>query len=119
MARKLYVQLVDDLDGRPAADGQTVSFGLDGVHYEIDLCPENAAELRERLSTFIMHARRVGKLVDWDEPSRIRRSARGSGKRARFQEIREWAWRNGLVVGTRGRIAPGIVAAFEAAHRRA
>ena len=35
MAQKVNVQLVDDLDGSTAES--TVEFGLDGVHYAIDL----------------------------------------------------------------------------------
>ena len=35
VAQKVEVVLVDDLDGSEAAE--TVSFGVDGRHYEIDL----------------------------------------------------------------------------------
>ena len=47
MARKTYVELIDDLTGEKAEE--TVSFALDGVAYEIDLSEENAAKLREEL----------------------------------------------------------------------
>ena len=48
--------LVDDLDGTEATE--TVSFGLDGSTYEIDLNDANAAALREALSGYVGHARK-------------------------------------------------------------
>ena len=47
MAQQVNVVLVDDLDGTPAEE--TVTFGLDGISYEIDLTAENAARLRDSL----------------------------------------------------------------------
>ena len=44
MAQKVQVLLVDDIDGSEATE--TVSFGLDGVAYEIDLSSGNAGQLR-------------------------------------------------------------------------
>ena len=44
MAQKTQVILVDDIDNGPAT--QTVTFGIDGVTYEIDLNDEHAAALR-------------------------------------------------------------------------
>ncbi|MFD9547103.1 histone-like nucleoid-structuring protein Lsr2 [Nocardia salmonicida] len=41
MARKVIVSLVDDFDGTSEAD-ETVTFGIDGVTYEIDLSPVDA-----------------------------------------------------------------------------
>jgi hypothetical protein len=43
MAQQVNVKFVDDLDGTEAAG--TVSFGLDGKIYEIDLSDDNAAKL--------------------------------------------------------------------------
>ena len=45
MAQKVQVLLVDDLDGSEATE--TVTFGLDGLSYEIDLSSGNAGRLRE------------------------------------------------------------------------
>jgi hypothetical protein len=55
---KTIVQLVDDLDGTTAEDITTVTFGIDGVAYEIDLAANNAANLRNRLGEFVDHAYR-------------------------------------------------------------
>ena len=57
MAQKVNIVLVDDLDGTEATE--TVSFGLDGTTYEIDLNDANAAALREALSGYVGHARKV------------------------------------------------------------
>ena len=58
MAQKVQVLLVDDIDGSEATE--TVSFGLDGVGYEIDLSSGNADELRGELAQYVEHARKSG-----------------------------------------------------------
>ena len=58
MAQKVHIVLVDDLDGSEATE--TVSFGLDGTSYEIDLNKKNAAAMRDALSGYVGHARKVG-----------------------------------------------------------
>ena len=40
MAQRVNVFLVDDIDGSDAAE--TISFGLDGTRYEIDLNSDHA-----------------------------------------------------------------------------
>ena len=57
MAQKVHIVLVDDLDGTEATE--TVSFGLDGTSYEIDLNDKNAAALRDALAGYVGHARKV------------------------------------------------------------
>ena len=58
MAQKVHIVLVDDLDGSEATE--SVSFALDGTSYEIDLNEKNAAKLRDPLSGYVGHARKVG-----------------------------------------------------------
>lgn len=60
MAQQTIVQYVDDLDGSVGEDIETVSFGLDGASYEIDLSQDNAERLREHLAEFIDSASRTG-----------------------------------------------------------
>jgi hypothetical protein len=48
MAKKITVELQDDLDGGPA--GETVRFGVDSAEYEIDLSKKNAAAFRKKLA---------------------------------------------------------------------
>src|SRR4026207_1708929 len=58
MAQRVQIVLEDDLDGGVAAE--TVTFGLDGVSYEIDLSDKNAGKLRDEFASWIGHARRSG-----------------------------------------------------------
>lgn len=104
MARKTFVELVDDMDGGKA--DETVSFGLDGVAYEIDLSAENAAELREALGVWAGKARRVG--------GRRQRGTTTTGEDT--AAIREWARENGHDVSERGRISADVRDAYLAAH---
>lgn len=60
MAKHVQVQLIDDLDGVTEAT-ETVSFGLDGVAYEIDLTDRHASDLRAALTTYVGAARMVGR----------------------------------------------------------
>ncbi|MDO3109813.1 Lsr2 family protein [Mycobacteroides abscessus] len=112
MAKKVTVQLVDDVDGEVAAD-ESVEFGLDGVTYEIDLSAKNAEKLRKQLSTWVDHARKV---------SGRRRGSSGSGRkrpsidRAQSAAIREWAGKNGHAVSSRGRIPAEVIDAFNASN---
>lgn len=110
MAHRTEVILVDDLDGSRA--DETVTFGLDGVTYEIDLSAGNADSLRESLVTFVGHARRIGG-----------RSGRRAGGRARssaastdLADVRAWARDSGYQVSDRGRLSGEILTAYEAAH---
>lgn len=107
MAQKIQVLLVDDLDGGEAEE--TVSFGLDGVEFEIDLTAENAANLREALADYIGSARRVGRRRN---SGRKRTGTGGTDTAA----IRDWARTNGVQVSERGRVAAEVVAQYEAAH---
>lgn len=104
MARRTFVELVDDMDGGTA--DETVQFGLDGVAYEIDLTAENAAELREAFGVWAGKARRVG-------GRRIAGKSRSGEDTAR---IRAWAQEHGYSVGDRGRIPAEVRQAYKDAH---
>jgi hypothetical protein len=54
MAKTVIVKLTDDIDGGDA--DETVSFGLDGRSYTIDLSAKNAAALRADLQRYIDRA---------------------------------------------------------------
>jgi hypothetical protein len=107
MAQKVQVLLVDDLDGSEATE--TVTFGLDGAAYEIDLSSGNAGKLRKELAHYVDHARKAS------APARRRRARTGPG-RERSAQIRAWAKQRGYKVNERGRIPANIVAEYEAAH---
>lgn len=108
MARKTYVELIDDVDGTKA--DETVTFALDGVAYEIDLSEENAVQLRSDLSTWVEKARRVG-------GRRTRGTGGGRSSSGDSARIREWARGEGFDVPDRGRISGTIRKAYEEAHR--
>ena len=109
MAQKVNIVLVDDLDGTEATE--TVSFGLDGTTYEIDLNDANAAALREALSGYVGHARKVT-----GGARRARRSNGSSGSSSNTKDVREWARSQGMEVSERGRISADVQQAYDAAH---
>jgi hypothetical protein len=115
MAQKTIVQLIDDLDGSNSDTIETVTFGLDGVTYEIDLNDDNADRLRDSLAAFISSARRTGGRAKRGTGSPSLASSNGSGRsREQTQAIREWARKNGHDVSDRGRIPAAVIDAFEA-----
>jgi hypothetical protein len=107
MAQKVQVVLVDDLDGGPADD--TVTFGLDGIGYEIDLTSENAARLRSLLAPYVDVARRTGGRKGRTTAPRSRGASDATA-------IRAWAKQAGVEVSERGRISAEVRAAYDKAH---
>ena len=106
MARQLVEALVDDLDGSQAAE--TVSFGLDGKSYEIDLSGRNAAALRKKLARYIdaTRARRASRAKPAARPRK--RSAPSYD----IAQLREWAAANRIAIPARGRIPQAVVDQF-------
>lgn len=107
MAQKTVVELVDDLDGGEA--DETVMFAIDGVDFRIDLSAENANRLRETLSEYVDHARRIG-----GRKKSVVPGAR-NGK-PDTQAIREWARSQGETVAERGRLSHDLLVRFQEAH---
>ena len=105
MARKVLIEMSDDLDGSPAT--QTIRFGFQGVEYELDLNDENAAEMTHWLQNYISHARRVG-----GQKRPAPRASSGTDASA----VRAWAHENGIDVNKRGRVPADITAKFLAAR---
>jgi hypothetical protein len=97
MAQKIEMVMVDDLNGEPAAE--TVRFGLDGRHYELDLTKENANRLRAELEAHVRGARAVA-------PPALTQNA---------AQIRAWAKENGYAVAGRGRLHHDVVEAYHRA----
>lgn len=97
MAQKVKTVLVDDLTGEPATE--TVQFGVDGRHYELDLTKDNAKQLRAALKTYVRAAR----------PAARPRSAHEAAR------IRAWAKENGYDVAPRGRIHREVIDAYHQA----
>ncbi len=113
MAQKHIVQLIDDLDDSVAEE--TVTFGIDGATYEIDLSADNAARLRDALATYVANGRRVGRASNGARSTpTARRSRAARGDREQTQAIREWARSNGHKIGEKGRIPAHILDAYNA-----
>ncbi|MEY9214758.1 Lsr2 family protein [Thermobifida halotolerans] len=110
MAQKVQVLLVDDLDGGEAEE--TVSFGIDGSSYEIDLSGDNAARLRAALAPFVEAARKAP-----SKRNATRGKQRSTPSRERSAEIRAWAKAAGKQVNERGRIPQSIMDEYHAAQR--
>lgn len=114
MAQKVHIVLVDDLDESEATE--TVSFGLDGKDYVIDLSDDNATKLREALAPWVAHARPTS-----GGRGRSKRGGRAAGSTASAggpapAEIRAWARENGHDVPERGRVSQEVRDAYAAAH---
>ena len=108
MAQHVNVMLVDDIDGSEASE--TVSFGLDGRQYTIDLSTGHAAQLRDAVASFVAAARRGS---GGRRRSPAARAAAPGTDREQTAAIREWARANGQIVSDRGRISKAVLAAYE------
>jgi len=111
MAQRIVTEVTDDTNGKPA--DETVTFGLDGREYEIDLTSKNAAALRKAFDVYVKSGRRIG--------GRRPRGTGGSGSSPSKSEldtkaVRDWAGKNGFQVSERGRISGTVIAAYQAAH---
>jgi hypothetical protein len=108
MARKVSVVTTDDLDGSP--DAATVSFGLDGVSYEIDLAAANRTRLTNLVAPYISAGRKVsrGRGRRGPQPAAVGRVDRAA--------VRAWAREAGLAVSERGRISAEVMSQYEAGH---
>jgi hypothetical protein len=113
MAQVTNVKLLDDLDGTKAVE--TVSFGVDGVGYEIDLNLKNAKALRKALAEFVAAGRHLKVPVSL---SAARSSPRAKASGSDAAVIRQWANDNGVPVSVRGRVSAEVRAQYLAAAGR-
>lgn len=111
MAQKVEVTLVDDVDGGRA--DETVTFGLDGTHYEIDLTKANAEKLRKELARFVSAARKTGTKRQSSRTTGPGRKATGGPS---SHEVRQWAKEHGIQVNERGRISSEVMVKFQEAQ---
>jgi hypothetical protein len=119
MAKKTVVETFDDITGEridtDIVPNPTITFGIDGVDYEIELGAKNQGKLYAFLEPYTKAARKVG-------GRRLGRSAAPSGNgssrlsRAELDNIRAWAQRTGHDVSTRGRLPKDLIDAYRAAN---
>lgn len=115
MAQKTLVQLTDDLDDKPIAEGEgeTVAFAFRGTSYEIDLSKKNVEAFEKALTKYIDAGRKF-------KGGSSRRGASRASETRRPGDVdpkavRAWAEANGIEVGPRGRLKAEIVEQFRAA----
>ena len=105
MASRTFVELTDDVDGKPAAE--TLTFGLDGREYEIDLSEKNAKAIRKAFEPWAASARRVG--------GRRSRTTTRVETGVDTAAVRAWASSNGIAISARGRLPKDVVEQYRAA----
>ncbi|MCJ0890481.1 Lsr2 family protein [Rhodococcus sp. ARC_M12] len=114
MARKVYVQLVDDIDEKPIeSGGEHITYSVNGVSYEIDLSDKNAKEFHRKLDYYIEHSTKVGGKRTKKSSTPTTGAKRDANQ---TKAIREWAKANGHNISARGRIPAEVEQAFDAAH---
>jgi hypothetical protein len=118
MAQRTIVQLTDDLDGKPIAEGrgETVRFALDRQDYEIDLGEKNAKAMRDAMTKYVSAARRVSGAAR--SAGRGRSSSRSTAAARDYdpKAVRAWAESQGIEVSQRGRVPAELVAKFQEAN---
>jgi hypothetical protein len=105
MAKRTIVQLVDDTDGSVAAE--TLTVGLEGVSYELDLSDQNAKKLREQLAPWLAAARKTG--------GRQATKSKATSNNVDLKAVRAWAASNGIEVSSRGRVPASVIEQYQAA----
>lgn len=105
------VQLIDDLTQEPIEDGagESVTFGVDGAAYAIDLTDDHAAEFRALLEPYVSAARKADRVA----PAQRTRAA---APKQDLRTVREWASANGYEVSNRRRVPNEVQQAYAAAH---
>ncbi|MDQ1695205.1 MAG: hypothetical protein QOJ03_558 [Frankiaceae bacterium] len=117
MAQRVQVILVCDVHDNETPGTETITFGLDGSSYEIDVCEQHGRELRDGFARYIGAASRAtgrGGASRSSAGGRRRSRRGGSGEAAK---IREWARGQGLAVPERGRVPAELAEKYAAAHR--
>jgi hypothetical protein len=106
---EVIVTLTDDLDGGKAES--SVSFGYQGVTYEIDLSKRNLSAMDKAFAPYVNAARKA--------PATRRSTPRATSAQSakeNLSAIRAWAKANGYKVSDRGRIAADVQEAYRAAN---
>ncbi|MEU6261880.1 histone-like nucleoid-structuring protein Lsr2 [Saccharopolyspora shandongensis] len=106
MAKREVVE--SDLSGKP--DAATVTFGLAGTWYEIDLTDEEKKKLEQVLKTYLTKGRQAS---EKHEKKRVVPETTPEER----EEIRAWARQKGYEFAERGRIPKNVLAAYDKAHK--
>ena len=116
MAKKetVTVAFTSDLSGKEITDNDapTVTYGWDGITYEIDLTTDEAERFYKAIEKYIAVSRKATQTAGRRTRSKTATSTGGPTA----AEIREWGRSNGYDVPERGRIPGGVRDAFDAAN---
>ena len=103
-------EVVDsDLSGK--TDAATVTFGLDGTWYEIDLTDDEKKKLESALKSYLTAGRKAAP----KQPEKKRMVPETTPQER--EEIRAWGRKNGHETPEFGRIPKGLQAAYDKAHK--
>lgn len=111
--QRVNVTMIDDLDGHSLAT-ETITFTIQGKHYEIDLSRENANKFREDLAPWMAAARPVT-----GEPATVETSAPVLKPTVSPSAVRAWAVSQGQPISMRGRLPKGLIRDYLAAQSAA
>lgn len=110
-------EVVDDLDGNTlglaeeVGGSSTVTFGIDGTNYDVDLSRKNANELRALLAPYIKAGRPASRTrLKSVKAKRPRKSGPSS------HAIRTWAIENGMEVSKNGPLPKSVKDAYNNAQ---
>lgn len=118
MSEKIIRQLIDDLDGKPIDHryGERIHFSYQGTNYRIDLRPTNADKFEAALQPFVEAAEKIANTRHGSRRTAAQATHDSPRSKEQNQKIRQWATMHGYAVGSRGRVKPEILRAFDAAH---
>ena len=113
MATRVVETVVDDIDGTvlSSALAETVSVGIDGEQYSLDLSPRNARRLREALEPFVAAAERTTQ-----ERTRGAYRVTQLTRAVPNEVVRRWARSNGIDLPKRGAVPKHVRDQYDAAH---
>lgn len=112
MAQRVQVLLVCDLHDGEVEGDETITFALDGRAYDIDVCADHAAGLRDAFAPYVGAARRSG---SGGGRGRARRGGGSAAPSVDPAAVRAWARSNGIKVSERGRISADVLEQYSAA----
>jgi hypothetical protein len=98
-----------DISGKP--DAATVTFGLEGEWYEIDLTDDEKKQLESKLRSYLTKGRKAAP----KQPEKKRMVPAMTPEER--EKIRAWGRENGFDVPEFGRIPKQLQAAYDKAHK--
>jgi hypothetical protein len=114
MAQRFQVLLVCDLHSDETPGVETINFAVDGASYEIDVCEQHGAKLRDTFAPFVAAGRRAGR--GGGGASRRRRGQRSTGG-VDPAAVRAWARSHNVKVSERGRISAEVLARYTSSKK--